>query len=485
MELDELQKLVSQGESETLEFKKSTGQRSAAAKTLCAMLNGQGGVVLFGATDKGEIVGQKVAAKTLEDLAQEFRKIDPQVTPSLETIDTGNRLAVIVVTAPSSGGPFMFDGRAYVRSGSTTQRMTKNTYEDLLSFQMHPSKRWENQPAVNINLDDLDHEEILRTREEAVRQRNISAGTSMDVGDILDRLGLRVDGNITQAALVLFGKSRLSDYPQCRLKMGRFRGTAITGDILHNRQERMNAFSMMREGIAFLDRILPLASHFPKGKILREDRLPVPPEALREILLNAIIHRDYSAYWGYVAIAVFDDRIEITSSGLLPPGITVEMLSGPHLSKLRNPKIADTFHRVGAIEAWGRGTNRVIEECKKYGIEPPTFREESGMLVVTFNARIGPLIQDESKPGAESEAESGAESGAESREEKILALLSSGALSKSELAEGLGYQKVFGALNRTIRGLLEAGHIAYTIPDKPNSRLQKYRLVRKEQRGRE
>jgi len=481
MELDELQKLVSQGESETLEFKKSTGQRSAAAKTLCAMLNGQGGVVLFGATDKGEIVGQKVAAKTLEDLAQEFRKIDPQVTPSLETIDTGNGLAVIVVTAPSSGGPFMFDGRAYVRSGSTTQRMTKNTYEDLLSFQMHPSKRWENQPAVNINLDDLDHEEILRTREEAVRQRNISAGTSMDVGDILDRLGLRVDGNITQAALVLFGKNRLSDYPQCRLKMGRFRGTAITGDILHNRQERMNAFSMMREGIAFLDRILPLASHFPKGKILREDRLPVPPEALREILLNAIIHRDYSAYWGYVAIAVFDDRIEITSSGLLPPGITVEMLSGPHLSKLRNPKIADTFHRVGAIEAWGRGTNRVIEECKKYGIEPPTFREESGMLVVTFNARIGPLIQDESKPGAESEAESGAES----REEKILALLSSGALSKSELAEGLGYQKVFGALNRTIRGLLEAGHIAYTIPDKPNSRLQKYRLVRKEQRGRE
>lgn len=478
MKLADLQQLVSQGESGTLEFKKSTGQRTAAAKTLCAMLNGQGGVLLFGVTDTGEIVGQKVSAKTTEELANEFRKIEPQVTPSIETIDIGNHQTVIVVTVPGGGGPFLFDGRAYTRSGPTTQRMEKNTYENLLTYRMHPLKQWENQPAVGVTLDDLDHEEILRTREEAVRRRNISAGTSMEVGDILDRLGLRNDGVITQAALVLFGKDRrLWSYSQCLLKMGRFRGTKITGDILHNRQEQMNAFAMMREGMAFLDRVLPLASHFPKGKILREDRLPVPPEALREILLNAIIHRDYAPYWGYVAIAVFDDRIEIANSGLLPPGITVEMLSGPHLSRLRNPKIAETFHRVGAIEAWGRGTNRVIEECRKYGIEPPTFREESGMLVVTFKAQIGPALQEGEGPEAESRAESRAESGAESVEEQILSLLSSGPLSKSELARGLGYEKVTGAFNRTIRGMLDKKLIEYTIPDKPGSRLQKYRLA--------
>ena len=486
MNLADIQQLIALGESESLEFKKSTEQRTEAAKTVCAMLNGIGGHVLFGVTNQGEVVGQQVAATTLESLANEFGKIEPQVTPTLETVEIGNGKAVIVVTAPGGDGPYMFDGRAYTRSGTTTQRMAKNTYENLLSFQLHPSKRWENHPTVGAGLDDLDHEEILRVREEAIRQRSISAGTSLDVGDILDRLELRVDGIITQAALVLFGKERFStNYPQLLLKMGRFRGTKVTGDILHNRQEQMNAFAVMREGMAFLDRILPLAAHFPKGEILRENRLPVPPEALREILLNAIIHRDYAPSWGYVAIAVFDDRIEIVSSGLLPPGITVDMLSGPHLSKLRNPKIAQTFHRIGAIEAWGRGTNRVIDECKKYGVEPPTFREESGFLAVTFKARIGPEAEPESqqksrlKSQPESRPESRPESQPESIQEKVLRLLETGSFSKSEIARALGQKQISGQLKKVLLALAEEGRIEFTIPDKPNSRLQKYRLVTK------
>jgi len=104
------------------------------------------------------------------------------------------------------------------------------------------------------------------------------------------------------------------------------------------------------------------------------------------------MHRDYSDPGGHIALAVFDDRIEIRSSGRLPAGLTVEMLSGPHLSKLRNPLIADTFHRTGAVEIWGRGTNRVIDECKRYGITPPLFEELQGYLVVTFRASIGPEL---------------------------------------------------------------------------------------------
>ena len=392
-------------------------------------------------------------------------------------------------------------------------------------------RHWENQPAEGVDLDDLDHEEILRTRDDAIRRRNISAGTSMDVGDILDRLGLRSDGVISQAALALYGKPDASDYPQFLLKMGRFRGTKITGDILHNRQEHMNAFAMMREGMAFLDRILPLAAHFPKGKIQREDRLPVPADALREILLNAIIHRNYSPYWGYVAIAVLDDRIEIISSGLLPPGITVEMLSGPHLSKLRNPKIAETFHRVGAIEAWGRGTNRVIAECRKYSVDPPAFREESGMVVVTFKAAIGPAsperhesrhewrpepngqlesqlesemarstshstshgtssvpeqYQSEGGTQLKSQPESQPESRPESQPEskslrdRVLRTLDDGPVSKSEMARILGQKTDSGQLRLVIHELIVEGLIALTIPDKPNSRLQKYRRENKE-----
>ena len=103
--------------------------------------------------------------------------------------------------------------------------------------------------------------------------------------------------------------------------MGRFRGTEITGEIVDNRQEYINAFAMVREGMAFLERTMPLGARFPTGQIFREDRFPVPLDALREILLNAVMHRDYSDYSGYkVAIVVFDDRIESEATVASRPG---------------------------------------------------------------------------------------------------------------------------------------------------------------------
>jgi ATP-dependent DNA helicase RecG len=115
----------------------------------------------------------------------------------------------------------------------------------------------------------------------------------------------------------------------------------------------------------------------------------VPPEALREVLLNAVMHRDYSDPGGYVAVAVFDDRIEVRSVGTLPRGVSADSLAGSHRSVLRNPLIAEAFHRTGAVEIWGRGTNRVIEECRKHGVTPPTFEEREGAVYVTFRAALG------------------------------------------------------------------------------------------------
>lgn len=116
---------------------------------------------------------------------------------------------------------------------------------------------------------------------------------------------------------MLFGTTRfLSDYPQCVLEMGRFRGSTITGDILDNKQEHMHAFAMVREGMAFLDRSLPPSARFPKGEIFREDRLPVPANALREILLNAVMHRDYSDYGASCSSLVSSPRGFSQASGV-------------------------------------------------------------------------------------------------------------------------------------------------------------------------
>jgi ATP-dependent DNA helicase RecG len=111
---------------------------------------------------------------------------------------------------------------------------------------------------------------------------------------------------------------------------------------------------------------------------------------LREVILNAVMHRDYSRASSYVAVAVFDDRIEVRSVGDFPSGIRAEMLSGDHPSILRNPLIAGAFHRTGAVEVWGRGTNRVIEVCRARGIAPPEFSEQAGVVTVTFRAAVGP-----------------------------------------------------------------------------------------------
>ena len=275
--------------------------------------------------------------------------------------------------------PFTYEGRAYERVGSTTRRMPQAKYERLLVERGHAKRRWENLPAEGLTLKDLDRKEILRTRELAIQQNRISPDTSRDIGEILDRLGLRADGILTQAAQVLYGKRFLPDYPQCLLKMGRFRGTEITGEIVDNRQEHMNAFAMVREGMAFLERTMPLGARFPEGQIFREDRFPVPLDALREILLNAVMHRDYSHYSGYVAIVVFDDRIEIRSYGRLPTGITVEQLSGQHDSKPVNPLIAGAFHRTGAVEVWGRGTNRVIADVREARRRAAGLRGKAGV----------------------------------------------------------------------------------------------------------
>ena len=132
MNLDDLKALVRKGESDRVEFKRSTGQRTAAARTVCAMLNGLGGFVIFGVRDKGQVVGQQVSATTIEELANELRRIEPPVFPDIETIPLKDNRAVIVVSVPGGGGPHTFDGRPYVRNGPTTIRMPREEYDRKL-----------------------------------------------------------------------------------------------------------------------------------------------------------------------------------------------------------------------------------------------------------------------------------------------------------------------------------------------------------------
>ena len=161
MNVNELKELIFGGESERVEFKRFTGQRTDAVKTTCGMLNGLGGFVLFGVTDSGEMVGQQVSAKTLEDMAAVLRRIEPPAFPDIETISLKKGLSVIVLTVSGGGGPYTYDGRAYLRHGSTTTVMPRDEYERRLVERLHATQRWENEPvAEGVSIEDLDAEEI-------------------------------------------------------------------------------------------------------------------------------------------------------------------------------------------------------------------------------------------------------------------------------------------------------------------------------------
>jgi ATP-dependent DNA helicase RecG len=385
MNLRDLNALIADGESDRVEFKRSTGQRSDAAKTVCAMLNGLGGFVLFGVTEKGEAIGQQLSAHTLEEIANELRRIEPPVFPDIETVAVGSDRAVIVLRVPGGGGPYTYDGRPYLRLGPTTSVMPRQRYERVLLERMHASHRWENQPAEGIRIGDLDHAEIARTIEEAIRRQRMDDPGTRDPTELLLGLGLIYEGQLLHAAVVLFGQSErlLPSFPQCLLRMARFRGRDKT-EFVDNRQEVGNAFELLQRAQRFLRDHLPVAGRVVPHLFERVDDPLYPPPALREALANALCHRDYSVVGGSISIAIYDDRLEISSTGVLPFDLTPADLTRPHPSRPWNPLIAQVFYRRGIIEAWGRGTIKMAELTEQAGLAPPEFECATGEVLVRF-----------------------------------------------------------------------------------------------------
>ena len=198
----------------------------------------------------------------------------------------------------------------------------------------------------------------------------------------------------------------------------------------------------------------------------------IPQEVVSEGIVNAIAHRDYTSN-ASVEIMLFSDRLEIWNPGTLPPSLTIESLRRPHSSQPGNPLIAEPLFLTKYIEKAGTGTVDIYDNCRKTGLKPPEFRLEKDFFILTVWRKqlLGqPESQIESQP--------------ESLEERVQYLLKNNPLSKSEISSRLGQKRVSGQLNKVIRELLVKEHIELTIPDKPKSRLQKYRLTKKDKKRR-
>ena len=383
---DEIASLAASGESETLEFKATTGTRREATMTVCAFLNQNGGQVLFGMRQDGAVAGQQVGERTIEEVSAELGQIDPPAFPTVERVPVDSGREVIVVsTGQGASRPYTYRGSAYRRVGNTTLAMSADEYNRMLFERMHSEQRWENQPAAGWSVNDLDVAEIRRTVSEAVRRGRLEEPVSGESSDMLLGLGLLRDGVLLRAAAVLFGSTERLEFemPQCLLRVARFRGTDRM-EFLDNRQFNGNAFTLLANAERFLRDTLPIAGRFEQDRFERIDEPLYPPLATREALANALCHRDYSIGGGSVGIAVYDDRLEITSSGPLHFGLTPDKLFVPHESRPWNPLIARTFYRRGIIEEWGSGTLKMADMASSAGLPVPEIEDDSGAVTVRF-----------------------------------------------------------------------------------------------------
>lgn len=386
MDIDQVKALAAQGESNTLEFKKTTAQLRPAFETICAFLNGKGGVVLMGVNDDGKIIGQDVTDNTRQEIAREIKKIEPPVHIEVHYIHFKDSKYVIAIEALFGRHmPYVYDGRGYERNQSTTGKMSQHKYEQLLVKRGQLNHSWEEEQAHGYSIDSLDRQEIMRTVKEGVDKNRISVEVlNYDIERILSNLKLLRNGHLINAAIVLYAKDVLPHYSNCMIRMARFRGTDKLGDFIDNQRVHGNAFQLISAASDFTQRHLPIASFFETDKMQRIDQPAVPALALREALVNSISHRDYSNRSSTISLAIFDDRLEIWNNGELPPELKIEDLRHQHESYPRNEEIATIFYKRGWVEGWGTGTVRMIGYCKQNGTPEPEFKEYSGGFAVIF-----------------------------------------------------------------------------------------------------
>lgn len=385
MNIQDIELLITSGESNTLEFKKSTAQLHGVVATLCAFLNGQGGVVLIGVNQDGKLLGQDVSDNTQCEIAKELAKIEPFIAIDTHYLRLQNDKTVIVMKVKKGDHPpYIYDGRAYHRNQSTTMRMPQNHYEQMLSERSQLDS-WEELPAKECDITDLDHDEIRKAVIQGIAVGRINPQVQEEsIEGILTGWHLIKAGKINNAAVVLFAKKAMPRYPQCHIKLGRFMGTGEERDLVDNRDFHGNAFYLLSQANLFIMNHLPVASFFDPHQFERQDKPALPVLAVREALVNALCHRSYSKYSGAITLAIYDDRMEIWNSGRLPSGLELKDLQERHSSIPRNEHISNVFYDRKFFEGWGSGTTTMLKLCREHGVPEPLFEEYSGGFSVTF-----------------------------------------------------------------------------------------------------
>jgi ATP-dependent DNA helicase RecG len=443
-------------ETHNREWKESW--RDEYLKTVCAFANSNGGVLDIGRDDNGTIIGAKDAEKLLEDLPNKMWDM-LGVIGRVELLSEGGT-EFVRISIEAYPNPISLRGKYYIRSGSTTQILNGSTLNRFLLDRA--GERWDSVPIPGIAVKDLDSSTIDQFRKRAEKSKRLNRESLKDNNaDLMEKLRLTDGEALKRAAILLFHPEPDRWVSGAFVKIGYFRDNAT---LLYQDEIKGNLFQQLERTMDLLLTKYTKALISYDG-LQRVESYPVPVEALREILLNAIAHKDYASCVP-VQISVYENKIQFWNNGQLPENWTVDQLLSKHSSQPYNPDIANTLFRAGLIEAWGRGIEGVLKKCREKGDVKPELVFDKNGLWVNFHL-------DHSLWG-----QSGDQSGDQSAtEHQILSAISNKELSTTKIAEAIGMQSRTGSFRRTLKELLLSGYIEQTIPEKPNSRLQKYRIT--------
>ena len=277
--------------------------------------------------------------------------------------------------------PFCYKGRPYFRVESVTTTMPQSVYNELLMLRDGAKYRWELFSNADFTLQDIDGNEVLKTVRLGIEYGRLPENTSNNIPVILKKFGLLKNGMLNHAAAVLFANRELVEYPQCLLRLARFRGTNKMV-FIDNQRIQGNLFTLLDAAMAFIFKHLSL-SGVTEG-LEREEHLTIPYKAIREGVINSLCHRIYSVAGGSVGIAIYDDRVEIENPGTFPHDWDMEKMKSEHCSEPQNPLIANVLYKRKLLENWGRGISLMTEECRKANLPEPEFRLSNGFVILIF-----------------------------------------------------------------------------------------------------
>lgn len=453
-------------ENEVIEFKKTTGELKEGIISIVSILNKhQNGKLYFGIKDNGEVIGQEVSTKTIRDVSKAISEnIEPKIYPTVNKIKLNDK-DCILVEFEGDDIPYLAFGRAYMRVGDEDRQLSMKEIRNIILKDENEVGKWENKVS-DYTMQDID-EELLKGFIEKGREAKRINFPYTNKEEILKKLSLINKNNeLLNAGHVLFAKE-----VKLEMQMAIF-ATETKLTFLDIDQVFGNIFELIEIGEGYIRKNIKWPVNFKSGSMERVEIPEIPIEAIREALINSIIHRDFKNPKSN-EIAIYKDRVEIFNPGEFPEGYTPEdFIEGKEGSMPRNPLIANTLYLSKDIEKWGSGFKRIYEECQKENVKVEFKIKKNGFSVIFYrktDEELYDLTQNEEKKTYEKTYEKTYDK----TEEKILQFCTEEKTAK-EIAEYCGYKSVDRFKRNYLKPLVDNGKIKMTLPDKPKSKNQKY-----------